>query len=261
MNKQWSGMVVLALGLGLLGSGCAKKEPKKPVHTEPWLAHPPASATSADAAVPSVRYVLGERSQIRFELSTKLGKVQGKVAGVKGELRIALGALGQSRGELQADLDSLSLDDDGPNSAEWLARAKRALGVSDAGTGSALPLASFELTALSDLSTDALEPPAARDGGASPNRRVRATAEGNLLLNGFRVLKRAPLEAEFGFGNDRAVPSSVVIRSRAPLVVSLATHEIHLREPAGESRGRRSKRPPSAPHDVRVSIELYGTKD
>ncbi len=138
---------------------------------------------------------------------------------MKGELRVALGALGQTRGEVRAELDSLSLDDDSPDSALWLARAKSALGLGDAGSVATSPVTSFELTALSDLSVEAIEPAMARDGGGSPSRRVRGTAEGNLLLNGFRVLKRAPLEAEFGFSSDRAVPSFIVIRSRAPLVV------------------------------------------
>jgi len=90
---------------------------------------------------------------------------------------------------------------------------------------------------------------------------VRATAEGNFLLNGFRVLKREPLEAEFGFANDLSVPATVLIRSRAPLVVSLETHEIHLRDPAGSGAERRRGRPAPSPRDVRISVELYGTKE
>ncbi len=74
MNKQRTALV---LALALLATGCAKKNPK-PVHTEPWLAHPLASAAGADAAAPSVRYVLTDRSRIRLELSTKRGKVHGK---------------------------------------------------------------------------------------------------------------------------------------------------------------------------------------
>jgi hypothetical protein len=90
---------------------------------------------------------------------------------------------------------------------------------------------------------------------------VRATAQGNLLLNGFRVLKREPLEAEFGFTNGSLVPTTVVIRSRAPLVISLETHQIRVREPAGSSSERRRARAGAASHDVRISVELYGRKD
>ena len=251
---------VLVLVLALAATGCAKKEPK-PVHTEPWLAHPPASASlSPDAALPTTHYVLTDQSLIRFELPTKRGKVQGKLTKVSGELTVALGALAQSRGQVRVELGSLSLDSDDADSAAWLARAKTAFGVADGGATPA-PVATFDVSALSEVSPEALEPARAGDGGAPSARRARATAEGNLLLNGFRVLKREPLEAEFGFTSDRAVPATVVIRSRAPLVISLDTHEIHLREPPAAAAERRRSRPAAAPHDVRVSVELYGTKN
>jgi hypothetical protein len=262
LNTRWSTLAVVLASV-LLTTACAKKNPK-PLHTEPWLAHPPASAAAsadADAALPITRYALTAQSQIRFELSTKRGKVGGKLTGVKGELRIALGALAQSRGELRAELATLALDDESAEAATWLARAKAALGVADAGAASPAPIALFDVSSLSDVSPEALEPVRANDAGAPATHRVRATAEGNLLLNGFRVSKRAPLEAEFSFTDDLAVPASVVIRSRAPLVVSLETHEIHLHDPAPNAATRRRNRLPAGPHDIRVSIELYGTKE
>ncbi len=246
--------------LVLMATGCAKKDPK-PAHTEPWLAHPPASASAdPDAALPTTHYVLTDQSQIRFELPTKRGKVLGKLTKVSGELTVALGALAQSRGQVRAELGSLSLDGDDADSASWLARARTALGLAD---GGATPgaVATFDITGLDDVSPEALEPARAGDGGAPSARRVRGTAEGNLLLNGFRVLKREPLEAEFGFASDRTVPATVVIRSRAPLVITLDTHEIHLHEPPSGAAERRRNRPPAAPHDVRVSVELYATKN
>jgi YceI-like domain len=249
----------LLLALMLAATGCAKKSPK-PVHTEPWLAHPPPSAAaSADGgAAVLTRYTLTEQSVIRFELPTRLGKVQGKLTKVSGELSVALSALAQSRGQVRVDLSSLQIDN--TDSADWLARAEAALNVADAGSGAA-PQASFDISALEDVAPDAIEPVVARDGGALPTRRARAVADGNLLLNGFRVVKREPLEAEFGFANDVAIPATVVIRSRAPFVISLETHEIQIREAAPNSAKRRSGRPPTTARDVRVSVELYGRKD
>jgi hypothetical protein len=246
----------------LLATGCAKKSPQ-PVHTEPWLAHPPASAAaSPDAAVTMTRYVLTEQSQIRVELSTKRGKVLGKLTRVSGELDLALAALAQSRGQVRAELASLTVDADDGDAEAWLTRARNALGlVADAGSANPGSVASFDLSLLEDVSPEALEPAPQRDGGANRSRRVRATAEGNLLLNGFRVLKREPLEAEFGFASDSMLPATVVIRSRAPLVISLETHEIHLRDPAGSSAERRRSRASDMSHDVRISAELYGRKD
>lgn len=251
---------VVALAFGLAASSCAKKEPK-PKHSEPWLAHPPASAAlSPDASLTTTRYVLTAPSLIRFELATKRGKVQGRLTKVSGELTVALGALAQSRGQVRAELGSIALDSDDANGSAWLARLQAALGESDAGAPSA-SIATFDLTGFDDVSPEAIEPATASDGGTTALRRVRGTATGNLLLNGFRVQKRQPLEAEFGFSNDRTTPAKLTIRSRAPLLVSLETHEIHLREPADSATERRAKRPQSAPHDVRVSLELYAIKD
>lgn len=244
-----------ALALSLALGACAKKSPK-PIHTEPWLAHPPPSAlASTDAALPTTRYVLTAQSVIRFELSTKRGKVQGRVPKLSGALTVVLGALAQSRGQVRVDLSSLALDDTDASSAIWLARVRAALGESDAG---AAPTATFDLTGFDDVSPEAIEPARASDGGAPP-RKVRGTAVGNLLLNGFRVQKREPLEAEFGFSSDPTVPTQLTIRSRAPLVISLETHELHLSEPS-ETRERRN-RAALTPHDVRVTLEIYATKE
>jgi polyisoprenoid-binding protein YceI len=248
----------MLLALLLAVSSCAKKNPK-PVHTEPWLAHPPPSASvGADAAAAvTTHYVLTEQSLVRFEIPTRLGRVEGKLTKVSGEIEVALGALAQSRGQVQVDLSSLELDN--ADSADWLARARSALDIADAGASP--KLASFEITALDSVSPEALEPVRASDAGAPSTRRARAVVEGNLLLNGFRVLKREPLEAEFGFASDPAVPATLSIRSRAPLVISLETHEIHSREPTPNNAQRRRSGPPAAARDVRVSIELYGRKD
>jgi len=253
-----------AVIVGVLGAlGCSPKK-SKPVHSEPWLAHPPASAQAApDAAIATTRYRLDERSVIRLELATKRGKVHGKLTRVHGEFEIALGALSQSRGQVQAELDSLALDgDDDANAADWLARAQSALGLADGGARVGA-LATFDVTALDDVSPEVIEPAHASDAGTTAPRRARAIADGDFLLHGFRVQKRAPLEAEFSFGSDLEVPAAVVIRSRGPLVVSLETHEIHLHgaENARKSGEKRRNRAAESGHDVRVSVELYGTKD
>lgn len=235
------------------GNGCAKKAPPKPLHTEPWLAHPAATAAATatgDAAIATTKYVLTDQSRISLELGTRRGRVRGQLTHVTGELEIALGALAQSRGQVRADLASLTLDADGSEEdAAWLARARSALGAVDGGV--AMPPTTFELTSVSELSLDALSPGSAK--------RVRGEAEGNLLLNGFRVAKRLPLEAEFGSTAGEA-PASLVIRSRAPLVVTLETHEIHLRDAPSVGAEKHRTHTPSASHDVRVTFELHATK-
>ncbi|HEY0466326.1 MAG TPA: hypothetical protein VGC79_19080, partial [Polyangiaceae bacterium] len=218
----------------LCAASCAKKEPK-PLRTEPWLAHPPASASasanaSGDAALPLTRYVLGERSLIRFEIPTKRGALRGTVTRVSGELNVDLSDLTRSRALVRADLGSLEIHaSSGADNGDpaLLERARAALELSPDARAPAM-FASFELTSVEDASPIHVESAPERDAGSlSPSsRQAHFTALGNLLLHGFRVARRAPLSAEFSFTGDRSVPDSVLIRSRAPFVISLETHAI-----------------------------------
>jgi hypothetical protein len=251
--KLWSLCLVL-----LCGTACAKKEPR-PERTEPWLAHPPASArASSDAALPLTRYALGEGSVIRFELPTKRGPLNGQIARVSGELNVDLADLSRSRGLVRAELGALEIHAGTTDSDPvLLARARAALELSPDPNAPAV-FASFDLTSVEEAVPSQVEPAPDAHTGTPFIRRARFTALGNLLLHGFRVPRRAPLSAEFSFASDRQVPSSVLIRSRAPLVISLETHAIVAL--AHESTVKGSSSTPAQAREVRVSVELYGTK-
>lgn len=260
-------LVSTTLCLWLLwAAGCAKKEPK-PLRTEPWLAHPTARASaSSDAALPLTRYLLGERSVIRFEIPTKRGALSGAMTRVSGELNLDLTNLTQSRGWVRAELASLEIHASGAEHDDpaLLERARAALELSP-DPGAPAVFASFTLTAVEDAVPPQLEPALERAASVAPgsgpaalSRRARFTAIGDLLLHGFRVSRRAPLEAEFSFSGDPQVPHGVLIRSRAPFVVSLETHAIVAL--ANESRGKGPAAAPARAREARVSVELYGTK-
>ncbi len=258
MNKH--GLTALFLTALLpLAVACAKKEPPKPIHTEPWLAHPPASAAaSADAALPLTRYTIGAQSQVHFDLPSKHGTLHGSFSRVSGEFSLDPSDLTRSRGQVQVDLSSLTVSADGSSDdAALLTHAQSALGVADGANG---PMATFELSSLEDASPGQLEPAPDTDAGAPVVRRARATALGNLLLHGFRVQRRAPLLAEFSFTTDRQVPASVVIRSRAPFVISLETHDIRVTGQRPESGTKPANGSHAHAREARVSVELYGTK-
>ena len=249
-----------ALGALLLLSACAKKE-QKPLHTEPWLAHPPASAAaSSEAGLPTARYALTAQSQIHFELPSRHGTLHGNLTGVSGELTLTPGDLERSHGQVQVDLSSLTLSEDGSaDTNALLTRARRALGLTDSGTDASSPAsASFELSSLEDVAPAQLEPAPDSDAGTPFTRKARATAVGDLTLHGFRVVRRAPLEAELSFTSDRTLPATISIRSRAPFVISLETHEIRVHD---LDTGKKSPKG-AAMHarEAHVSVELYGRK-
>lgn len=253
-------MRLARLCLLLCVAGCAKKEPK-PMRTEPWLAHPPARASasaSADAALPLTRYALGERSVIHFEVPTKRGALRGTITRVSGELNVDLSDLSRSRGLVRAELGSLDIHAGAADSdPALLARARAALELSADARAPAV-FSSFDLTSVEDAAPTQIEPAPDSDSSAPFNRRARFIAIGDLLLHGFRVSRRAPLEAEFGFAGDRQVPRSVLIRSRSPFVISLETHAIVAL--ANESGAKGSSAAEGKAREVRVSVELYGTK-
>jgi hypothetical protein len=244
-------------------AGCAKKEPK-PLRTEPWLAHPPASVSASAgsaAALTLTRYVLDQHSSIRFEIPTKHGLLSGTLSRVSGELAIDLSDLTRSRGSVRAELGSLDIHAEhgaAANDTTLLERARAAL---ELPPDSQTPVfASFDLSSVEDAAPTSIEPaPERAPSATSPfSRRVHLTAVGNLLLHGFRVVRRAPLAAEFAFAADRQVPQSVLIRSRSPLVVSLETHAIAALAPGNAEKGPSAQ--PARVREARVTVELYGIK-
>ena len=257
-----------ALLVLLCAASCAKKE-SKPLRTEPWLAHPPAQASAnGDAALPLTRYALSERSLIRFEIPIQHGRLSGTVTRVSGELELDAANLAESHGSVRADLSSLEIHASARDSHDareerdlgLLERARAALDLSPDGGAAPAAFASFELTSIEDALPTRIEPAPERDESAKSAsiRHARLTAVGNLLLHGFRVVRRAPLAVEFSFAANGQVPQSVLIRSRAPFVVSLETHAIVA--PAAESRTKVPGAALGKARDALVSVELYGTK-
>lgn len=227
------------------------------MRTEPWLAHPTASASASTGEGTEhalTRYAIKAPSVLHWEAPARSKTARGTLTRVDGEISVDFGDLSRSRARIRADLESLTIDEpEGGSGALLQAQIRRALDLAD---GAAPASTSFDLTALEDL-------PSELEGfrgsaGAPLTRRLRATAVGDLLLHGFRVVRRVPVEAEFGFANASAVASTLVIRSRAPVVISLETHAITV--PPPETPRKSSAGTPSTPREVRVSIELYATK-
>ena len=207
-------------------------------------------------------------SVIRFEIPTKHGALRGTLTRVSGELNVDLSDLTRSRGLVRAELGSLDIHANGGTEirdSALLERARAALSLSPDGAtrqpclpASTSPPSKTPCPHRSNRLPSATRALCLVAAGERDRGRARFTAVGNLLLHGFRVARRAPLEAEFGFTEDRSVPSSVLIRSRSPFVISLETHAIVAL--ANESRASGPGAAQAQAREVRVSVELYGTK-
>lgn len=243
----------LLAALSVTVAGCSKKEPK-PLRTEPWLAHPPASArpsasTGGDAGPERPQCAFDQRSVAHVSLTADRGlELVGKAEHVTGFIGYDPSDLSHSNGFVRVDLRDLSFGPrDGSADPALGELAKQAL---DIAAGGANLGARFELTGLEDASPAALEP--VPESSPLPfKRKLRATAVGTLLVHGFRVERRIPVLAECEYRDDRQIPAEVAIWTAKPFVISLDTHAIE----AVDRSGKRAKA-----GSVRVSIELHCKK-
>lgn len=221
---------LITLGLASLllsGSpGCLRKETRKkgPVRTEPW----PAPLVSATKPGPSgrVRYRI-ERAQIEVEILHRKRAERARISDVQGTIDLDPVRLGETRAELRADLLSLSFSQAGEEAPALTLRALEVLGLADRRDPSSRELdryASIDITGFDRL-------PADRQELSTRTNKTALSARGELTLHHFRVpitleldveLERPKADAAAGVAPDQRL----LIRTRRPLVVTLAAHDL-----------------------------------
>ena len=254
----------LALLLAALPALLSCRKPdEKPHRTEPWLAHPSASASSEGGRA-ARRFRFSPGSRVRFSILGKKAKLSGAAPVTAGFLELAPRDLTRSSASVTVDLLGLTLDDiDVPSELELGSAAPRALALEWLELGPEVPaekreqyrLARFELSSIEGWSGAPLD--------FSGRRRVsvRLAAVGTLLLHGFRAPVRADLTLTPQPG-EPAGPGQLSIRSAAPLVLPLAPHEIAARGPGGVVDAARTAQAADwLGKNVRLEVELMATSD
>jgi len=180
-----------------------------------------------------------------FQLKTKGLLLRGSVGGVRGQLTVDAGDLSRSKATLSLDLSTLRVGSTGEGGSpdQYSKEAHAWFGLGEAKTpasnGEALRTASFRLTSLTQLSArtprDGARLGRSQTGTEREQHRVRAVAEGELLLHGFRVRQTVPLTLDFTYGAPSAdpYPESVQVTSRSPFPLSLLAHDILPRTESG----------------------------
>ncbi len=240
-TRAWA---ALSCGLALTLASCTKPAKPKP-RTEPW----PAPAPSASAAAPltgeTVRYRI-DRAKVDVLLRAGKKSISGTLGGVEGTIELKPASLEQSRAELRADLLTLTLGTT-PGSADpaLLARAFDWLEL----TGS-LDRATRERHRYAQVRIQTLQ----RSQDAGSDQDARVVAYGDVTFHRFRV--PASLELDVSF--DTAGGAGLSIRTRRPLVVQLAAHDVLPRDSNGKlvaadlvKLGREVGR------EVQLSVELH----
>lgn len=240
--------------LVLVLASCAKDPPPPPERTEPWQNVP----TTAPKGTLAARFAVESRCQAIVTLPAKEETPRGTIRVARGELRTNLLDLSTTTGSVELDVASIAMDPvKGQDALESTRMARNWLNVGDSRPEAERERqrwARFEITSVEDLShSDVFEarairvPVATADGeAADPDagapfeelRRIRLTAVGRLTLHEIRVEKKVPLELELRWrrpAEGREPPTALHIRTRKPLVVTLAAHDIVPRDTRGEA--------------------------
>jgi len=230
------GGVAVALALGLTVAGCSRKDDAAQLA-------PAASAlavSKAESTTPTWHYAIDPKSTTHVDMPGVKEHIKADTTASAGDLKIDLMNLANSRGEVKADLETLKTHTFGDSKDEkqtehaltWLeVGAQTPANVRDANRWATYAIRSIDGLSATDLTKVV---PERREGGDV--RTVTLTAHGDFLLHGHKSAKDAALEVTFHYPSGAPAdskPTGIDLRSKAPLHIVLADHEVKPRDNLG----------------------------
>jgi hypothetical protein len=251
MRMAWAA----ALALSVVVTGCDKKD------ADVKLA-PAASSLAASTPPPAshaVKFTITSKGLASIDMPAPNEHIKATADVAAGTLDVDLMKLSNSRGEVKMDLATLTTKtfDDEKKNASQTGHARTWLEVADGEDGKL----SDEVKAKNKwavFAIRAIEKPSAEDvtkveptkEGGDDVRTVTLTVKGELLIHGHKVERSADMTVAFHWptGADPAKdkPSSVAVKSKTPLRVTLAEHDVKPRDGFGKI--------------AKQSFKLLGTK-
>lgn len=222
------GLLLAGIMASLTPLACdSKEEAPKPVRVAP-----PTQSTAAVTTEKTLSLSVVADGQASFLIDAPLEKIKGEAGKFRGTLHVNPGNLNETRGQVEVDLRSLqtrTFDDDGKNKTQsehaqnWLE------------LGEDVPererkenqWARFKITSLKATPTTLVDAQ-----GSGGQRRIEATAEGDLWLHGVSVPKT--VKVALLFSGDATSPSGVTVETLEPLRLSLEEHDVKPRDLAGK---------------------------
>ncbi len=216
-----------------------KDEKKSEVVLAPSASALAPSTTSMSAA--SMKFTV-TKGKTTIDMPAPSEHIKAETSDASGDLQVDLSKLGETRGLVKVDVSKLSTKtfDDSKKNESQTEHARTWLEASDK-----LPedvrtknkYAEFAIRSVSDLSATDLAKVAAKTEGAEDVRTVTLTAKGEFLIHGRKVDREVKLEAAFHYPKGAAAdakPTSVIVKTREPMKVVLAEHDIKPRDDGGK---------------------------
>lgn len=231
---------IVAIAIAGLAMGCEDKK------TVPLA--PSASALAPSTAAPTaktMKFTIDPKSTASIDMPAPNEHIKAGTDAAAGTLEVDFADLANTRGEIKADLTTLTTKTfgDATKDQSQTTHARTWLEVADGESGK-LPddvkatnrYATYAIRSISNLSEKDVSKIAATKDGADEVRTVTATTKGEILIHGHKVEKEADVEVAFRYAPGAAPdkPKQVVIKTKKPLRVTLAEHDVKPRDGFGK---------------------------
>ena len=240
-HKVGRGSVVfVAMGVALAAVGCDDKKPNlAPVASSLAPSTPPPAGASVK------KFVIDPASSTSLEMEAPKEKIKAVTTGATGRLDVDLTNITSSRGEVKVDLTTLTTStfaQPDKNAAQtthartWLEVADGESGKLDEETKKNNRYAVYAVRAIENPSAADVTKLAPTKDGEDEVRTVTLTTRGELLVHGHKVERDADVEVAFRYDPGAAAdkPKAIWVKSKNPLRVVLAEHDVKPRDGFGK---------------------------
>ncbi len=238
--KRSASIAAAIAAMAVAVSGCEDK-------TKQQQLAPSASALAPSMAAPSgkvVKLTIDAKGTSSIDMPAPKEHIKASTDAAAGTLDVDPTNLANSRGEVKIDLSTIQTktfgnDDDKRQTMHarcWMEVADCEDGKIADDVKTANKYAVYAIRAVENVSApDLTKVPVTKDGGDDV-RTVTMTTKGELLIHGHKVDREADVEVAFHYapGADATKPKSVVVKTKKPLKVTLAEHDVKPRDNFGK---------------------------
>jgi hypothetical protein len=239
MKRVIVAAIAVAVGVGVGGCDDKKAQNVAPAASSLAPSTPPPSTSK------TVKFTIDPKSSTSIDMPAPKEHIKAGTEAAGGTLDVDVMNLANTRGEVKADLLTLStktFGDDAKDKTQtnhartWLEVADGEEGKLPDDVKSANRWAVYAIRSVDNLSASDLTKVTPSKDGADEVRTVTATTHGEFLIHGHKVDRDADVEVQFRYapGSTPDKPKSLTIKSKKPVRATLADHDVKPRDGFGK---------------------------